>query len=76
MDSSLYMIQSVVEQNMDIAAYGADGSIPVLSASQLDIASKVINILTPIEKVTRSISAEAASISHLSELKQKCWKKK
>ena len=59
------MIQSVVEQKMAIAAYGADGSIPVLTASQLDIATKVINILTPIEEITRNISAETASISQV-----------
>ena len=64
-NSSLYMIQSVVEQKMAIAAYGADGSIPVLSASQLDIATKVINTLTPIEEITRNISAEADSISQV-----------
>ena len=64
-NSSLYMIQSVVEQKMAIAAYGADGSIPILSASQLDIATKVINILTPIEEITRNVSAEAASISQV-----------
>jgi len=38
-NSSLYMIQSVVEQKMAIAAYGADGSISVLTASQLNIAT-------------------------------------
>ena len=31
-NSSLYM--TVIEQKMAIAAYGADGSMPVLSASQ------------------------------------------
>jgi len=56
------MIQSVVEQKMAIAAYGADGSIPVLTASQLDIATKVINILSPIEEITRNISVESATI--------------
>jgi len=53
------MIQSVVEQKIAIAA---DGSISVLTASQLDIATKVSNILTPMEEITRNISAEAASI--------------
>jgi len=59
------MNQSIIKQKMAIAAYGADGSIPVLTASQLDIAVKVINILTPIEEITRNISAEAASISQV-----------
>ena len=56
------MIQSVVEQKMAIAAYGADGPIPVLTASQLDIATKVINILSPIKEITRNISAEFSLI--------------
>jgi len=47
---------------MAIAAYGTDGSIPVLTASQLDIAAKIINILKPIEEITKNISAEATSI--------------
>ena len=50
---------------MAIAAYGADGSIPVLTASQLDIATKVINILSPIEEITKNISAEFSSISQV-----------
>ena len=62
------MIQSVVEQKMAIATYGTDGSIPILSASQLDITTKVINILTPIEEITRNISAEDYKLYHLSEL--------
>ena len=62
-NSSLYMIQSVVEQKMAIATYGAaDGPIPVLTASQLDIATKVINILSPIKEITRNISADFSLI--------------
>ena len=59
------MIQSIIEQKMAVAAYAADGSIPVLSSSQLDIAAKVINILSSIEEITKNISAEAASISQV-----------
>ena len=59
------MIQSIVEQKMAIAAYGVDGSIPVLTASQLDIASKIIDTLSPIEEITRNVSAKAAPISQV-----------
>ena len=48
-----------------VPAYRSDGSIPILSPSQLDIAAKVINILSPIEEITKNISAEAASISQV-----------
>ena len=44
---SLEMLKSIVEQKMALAAYGSDGTIPVLSAHQLDIANKVITVLTP-----------------------------
>ena len=61
-NSSLYMLQSVVEQKMSVAAYGSDGTIPVLMSAQLDIANKVINVLSPVEEVTRSISEDKACI--------------
>ena len=40
---------------MVLAAYGTDGSICVLTSLQLDTATKVINILTPIEEITKDI---------------------
>ena len=36
-----------------VAAYGTDGSISVLSPSQLHITANVINILSPIEEITK-----------------------
>ena len=33
--------------------YGSDGTIPVLSAYQLDIANKIIDVLTPVEELLR-----------------------
>ena len=63
-NSSLEMLKSIVEQKMVMAAYGSDGAIPVLSASQLDIANKLIDVfLTPIEEITKNISADNAPIS-------------
>ena len=59
------MIQSVVERKMDVAAYGADGSISVLTTLQLDMATKVINTLSPIEEITRHTSAEFSSITQV-----------
>ena len=48
---------------MVLAAYGSDGGIPVLSAHQLDNANKVIEVLTPVEEITKNISADTAPIS-------------
>jgi len=56
------MIQSLVKQKIVIAAYGTHKSILVLTASQFNIAAKIINILTPIKEITRNISAETALI--------------
>ena len=48
---------------MSLTAYGLDGSILVLTAAQLDIASKVINVLLPVEEITKWISEDTACIS-------------
>ena len=63
-NSTLYMYQSVLEQKMTLAAYSAEnGSIQQPSAHQLGLVKKCVDILSPIEEVTRSISAKLASIS-------------
>ena len=62
-NSSLYMLQSIVEQRMCPAAYDSDGSIPVQTATQTDIANKVINVLLPVEEITKCISEDTACIS-------------
>ena len=64
-NSSLYMLESIVEQKMALAAYGSGGSITVLTSTQLDIATKVINILSPIEEITKKISADSSIISQI-----------
>ena len=61
-NSTLYMLQSVVKQRMSLAAYGSDRSIPVLTATQLDIANKVINVLSPVEEITKGISKDTTCI--------------
>ena len=61
-NSSCYMLQSVVEQRMSLAAYGSDGSIPVLTATQLDIANKVMNVLSPIKEITKCNSEDTTCI--------------
>ena len=62
-NSTLYMIQSIVEQKVAIAAYAADGAIPQLTAYQFDLAENVISTLNPIEEITRAVSYETACIS-------------
>jgi len=63
-NSTFYMLKSVQEQKMALAAYAAENSnVQQLSSHQLDIMKRVIEILSPIEEITRSISADLASVS-------------
>ena len=49
-NSLLYMLHSIVEQKMAIAAYGSENDIFVLNQTQLDLANKIIKVLEPIEE--------------------------
>ena len=53
------MVQSVIEQKMALAAYATESDIPILSATQLDLAEKIIAALLPIDKLTNSVSADS-----------------
>ena len=55
------MMKSIQEQKMALAAYAA--SIQQLLSHKLDLLKKCIEVLDPIEEITRSISADLASIS-------------
>ena len=64
-NSTLYMLQTIKEQKMALAAYATEYAIPQLhvTPNQLDLTSKVIAALHPIEEITKSVSADAASAS-------------
>ena len=62
-NSSLYMLQSIVEQKMAIAAYGSENDVSILNQTQLDLANKVIKVLEPIEEITKSVSEDLACTS-------------
>ena len=62
-NSTLYMIQSIIEQKMALAAYSAEHDLVQLSSHQLDLANKIVAALSPVEEITKSISANAASVS-------------
>ena len=62
-NSTLYMLQSIQQQKMALGAYSAQHDIPQLTANQFDLINKLINILTPIEDITQSISSEGSSLS-------------
>ena len=48
---------------MALAAYATEYSTPQLTANQLDIVGKIIAALSPIEEITKAISANASSMS-------------
>ena len=63
-NSPLYMLQVIIEQKMALAAYSTEHSdTPQLTTNQLDLAGKVVNVLTSIEEITKSICTDAASVS-------------
>jgi len=63
-NSTLYMLQVLIEQKMALAAYASEYSdIVPLSSVQLDIAIKVVKVLGLVEGMTRSICTDGASVS-------------
>jgi len=62
-NSTLYMVKFVVEQKMALAAYASETGIVTLSPAQLHLLDKIISLLSPIEELTTSTSADCASIS-------------
>ena len=62
-NSTLYMVESILEQKMALAAYAAENNIPQLTPNQLEIARKMVLVLSPVEEITQSISKETATLS-------------
>lgn len=63
-NSTLHMLESIIEQKMAQAMYNTEhDNTPQLTAHQLDIVDKVITVLKPVEDITQSISSVEASIS-------------
>ena len=48
---------------MTLAAYSLECKIARLSPYQIDLISKIISAVTPIEEITQSVSTNAASVS-------------
>ena len=62
-NSSLYMIKSILEQKMALAAYAAENDVQQLTGNQLEIARKMTLVLEPVEEITQVISKETATLS-------------
>ena len=60
-NSTFYMPESIVEQKM---AYATENSnVPQLTSHQFDLATKVLQVLAPVEEITQTISIETAATS-------------
>ena len=62
-NSSLYMVNPVIEQKMSLAAYATETGIVTLSPTQMDLAEKIVAVFSLIEELTKSISADCVSVS-------------
>ena len=62
-NSTLYMLQTISEQKMALAAYSTENNIVQLTSNQLDLINKSIAVLSPVEEITKSISTDQASVS-------------
>ena len=62
-NSTLYMVESILEQKMALAAYAAENSIVQLTPTQLELAKTIVVVLSPVEEITQSISKETAALS-------------
>ena len=55
-NSTLYMLQVLIEQKMALAAYASEYcDIVPLTSVRLDVATKIVKVLGLVEKMTRSI---------------------
>ena len=65
-NSSLYMVKSVIEQEVSLAAYAMATSITSYTVTYpTGLSRKVVATLLPIEELAKSISADCTSVSLL-----------
>ncbi|XP_033934798.1 zinc finger BED domain-containing protein 4-like [Pseudochaenichthys georgianus] len=61
-NSSLYILQSILEQKRALSVYAADYSLPAtLTANQWTLMEKTAEVLAPFEELTRDVSNHTAS---------------
>ena len=57
------MLESILEQKLALAAYAADNNIQHLTANQLEMARRMVLVLSPVEEITQATSKETATLS-------------
>ena len=61
-NTTLHVIQYIIEQKTALAVYSTEHDLVQLSSHQLDLANKIVDALSPVEEITESILANAASV--------------
>lgn len=62
-NSTFYMVQRLVEQKKALILYAAEDDLQLPSNNQWLLLERLISVLSPIERATRDVSAEASSAS-------------
>lgn len=62
-NSTLHMLQRILEQKMALAAYATENSTPQLTQNQLNIANEVVQVLLPVDEITNSVLLDSAAVS-------------
>jgi hypothetical protein len=62
-NSTFYMLNRLIEQKKPLILYAADNNVVLPSAHQWTLIERVVAILSPIERATRDVSAEASCLS-------------
>ncbi|KAM4560530.1 zinc finger BED domain-containing protein 4-like [Odontesthes bonariensis] len=61
-NSSLYMLQSLLQQQRALSVYAAERSLPAtLTATHWELMTKTAEVLSPFEELTRDVSRESAT---------------
>lgn len=61
-NSTLYMLQSLLDQKRPLSLYASEHNLPSnLTSNQWMLAEKTVQVLAPFEEITRAVSAETAT---------------
>ena len=59
------MLESILEQKVALAAYAADNNIQHLTSNQLEMARRLVLVLSPVVEITQAISKETVMLSNV-----------
>lgn len=64
-NSTFYMVKSIQEQKRALTIYAADNNLEILTGNQWMLMESLLNLLEPLEEVTRRMSSNEAFISEV-----------